>query len=193
MDDSVVRALAKWPDVPAVYGWLHLDQRGQWRLKDEVVRHAGLAAFLGRNYASDAHGNWYVQNGPQRVYVTLDYTPWVIRLGADSQLETHTGLALTKLSAAMLDNQGQLLIESEHGIAVVSDRDLPTLLDAVWNADQRRANEAELLTLMHGDDSQLVFRWGSASLALTAIHTSEIPTRYRYVMQPSLKESGLSA
>ena len=193
MDDSVVRALAKWPDVPAVYGWLHLDQRGQWRLKDEVVRHAGLAAFLGRNYASDAHGNWYVQNGPQRVYVTLDYTPWVIRLGADSQLETHTGLALTKLSAAMLDNQGQLLIESEHGIAVVSDRDLPTLLDAVWNADQRRANEAELLTLMHGDDSQLVFRWGSASLALMATRASEIPARYRYVMQPSLKESGLSA
>ena len=188
MDDSVVRALAKWPDVPAVYGWLRLDQRGQWRLKDEVVRHAGLAAFLGRNYASDTQGHWYVQNGPQRVYVTLDYTPWVIRLGADSQLETHTGLALTKLSAAMLDNQGQLLIESEHGIAVVSDRDLPTLLDAVWNADQRRANEAELLTLMHGDDSQLVFRWGSASLALTAIHASEIPARYHYVMHPALKE-----
>ena len=188
MDDSVVRALAKWPDVPSVYGWLRLDQRGQWRLKDEVVRHAGLAAFLGRNYASDAQGHWYVQNGPQRVYVTLDYTPWVIRLGADSQLETHTGLALTSPTAAMLDNQGQLLIESEHGIAVVTDRDLPPLLDAVWNEDELRASEAELLALMHGDDSELVFRWGSASLALTAIHASEIPARYHYVMRPALKE-----
>ncbi|MBP6280161.1 MAG: DUF2946 family protein, partial [Rhodocyclaceae bacterium] len=42
MDDAVVRALAKWPDVPDVFGWLRLDKRGQWRLKDEIVRHVGL-------------------------------------------------------------------------------------------------------------------------------------------------------
>ena len=28
MDESVIRALAKWPNVPAVYGWLSLSRRG---------------------------------------------------------------------------------------------------------------------------------------------------------------------
>ena len=27
MDDAVVRAMARWPNVPHVYGWLSLDQR----------------------------------------------------------------------------------------------------------------------------------------------------------------------
>ncbi|HET8728586.1 MAG TPA: DUF2946 family protein, partial [Alphaproteobacteria bacterium] len=30
MDESVLRAMTKWPNVPAVYGWLQLDQRGNW-------------------------------------------------------------------------------------------------------------------------------------------------------------------
>ncbi|TMH99667.1 MAG: DUF2946 family protein, partial [Betaproteobacteria bacterium] len=28
MDELVARSLAKWPNVPAVYGWLALDRRG---------------------------------------------------------------------------------------------------------------------------------------------------------------------
>ena len=131
MNEAVIRALAKWPDVPDVYGWLRLDQRGQWRLKDEIVRHAGLSAYLSRNYVCDTQGRWFVQNGPQRVFVALDYTPWVIRLDAASQLETHTGLALHTLTAAYLDEQGHLLIVSEHGVGVVSDRDLPSLFAAI--------------------------------------------------------------
>jgi len=27
MDDIVIRGMLKWPDVPAVYGWLSLDRR----------------------------------------------------------------------------------------------------------------------------------------------------------------------
>ena len=192
MDESTRRALAKWPDVPDVFGWLRLDKRGQWRLKDEIVRHARLIAFLGRNYECDAHGRWFVQNGPQRVYVALDYTPWVIRLGASSQLETHTGLALTSLIAVMLDDKGQLLIECEHGIGVVTDRDLPTILDAVWNAAGVRASETELLALMHGDCGTLVLRWTTNSLPLAAIHANDVPARYSYVTSPTPTESALS-
>ena len=193
MDDAVVRALAKWPDVPDVFGWLRLDKRGQWRLKDEIVRHVGLINFLGRNYESDTHQRWFVQNGPQRVYVALDYTPWVLRLGASSQLETHTGLTLNSLITAMLDDEGQMLIESEHGIGVVTDRDLPTLLDAVLKADGSRASEAELLALMQGDAGQLVFRWGSINLPLTAMRASEVPLRYRFVTNPAPTEPAPSA
>src|SRR3989344_5797021 len=80
MDDIVLRGMAKWPNVPAVYGWLSLDRRGHWLLKGERVVKPGIAAFFGRNYSRDDQGRWFLQNGPQRVYVTLDYTPHVYRV-----------------------------------------------------------------------------------------------------------------
>lgn len=189
MDESTLRALAKWPDVPDVFGWLRLDKRGQWRLKDEIVRHAGLIAFLGRNYECDAHGRWFVQNGPQRVYVALDYTPWVIRIvgiGENSQLETHTGVALKTLTAALLDDEGQLLIESEHGIGVIADKDLPTMLEAIQNQRNEPASETELLTLMKGDDVALSLKWQGASLLIERVITTTISARYGFVSNPKL-------
>src|SRR5690606_15898587 len=35
MDPEVLAAIAKWPNVPAVYGWLGLTARGEWRLRGE--------------------------------------------------------------------------------------------------------------------------------------------------------------
>jgi hypothetical protein len=46
----------KWPDVPACYGWLSLDRRGRWRLKGEIVSHAGLIAFINSRYGPDDSG-----------------------------------------------------------------------------------------------------------------------------------------
>jgi hypothetical protein len=84
MDDIVIRAMAKWPKVPVVYGWLSLDRRGRWSIKSgsperpdaashgfEPVTNQKLVEFIGRNYTHDAQGRWYFQNGPQRVYVAL--------------------------------------------------------------------------------------------------------------------------
>ena len=64
--------MAKWPNVPAVFGWLSLSRRGDWLLKGEPVHNPGIRDFFGRNYACDDTGRWFVQNGPQRVYVLLD-------------------------------------------------------------------------------------------------------------------------
>src|SRR5258708_3980656 len=44
MDELVARSLAKWPNVPAVYGWLALDRRGEHRIDAWTnlhVRHRG--------------------------------------------------------------------------------------------------------------------------------------------------------
>ena len=35
MDDIVKQALAKWPNVPHCYGWLGLDARGNWYMRDD--------------------------------------------------------------------------------------------------------------------------------------------------------------
>lgn len=83
MDDIVKQALAKWPNVPHCTGWLLLDRRGGWRMRDDAaqaagalgspVRHPALVDFIARNYERDEHGQWFFQNGPQRVYVELAY------------------------------------------------------------------------------------------------------------------------
>src|ERR1700758_4287388 len=90
MDDIVRQALAKWPNVPSCTGWLMLDRRGNWRMRDEAaqasgapgaqIRHEALLGFINRNYEADERGQWFFQNGPQRVYVELGYTPWIVRL-----------------------------------------------------------------------------------------------------------------
>ena len=133
MDRSVLRGIAKWPDVPAVYGWLALDRRGNWLLKDPAgkgfgrIGNAALRDFIGRNYAADARGCWYFQNGPQRVYVRLAYTPLVVR---------HDGSALVdqcarpvQVAAMFLDDEGSLLILGGHGIGLLDDRDLARFAD----------------------------------------------------------------
>ena len=90
MDEMVIRSLARWPDVPAVYGWLSLDRRGNWRIKDERIANAALRDFIGRNYAADERGCWFFQNGPQRVFVSLAYTPLVVHFEGE-HLVDHCG------------------------------------------------------------------------------------------------------
>ncbi len=137
MDEIVLRSMLKWPDVPSVYGWLELDRRGSWRVKGASgafsrITNAAVVDFIGRNYAADGAGRWYFQNGPQRVFVALEYTPWVWRLDdAASRLVSHTGAAAGELRAAFLDERGALLLETALGIGLVSDRDLAAIAEHV--------------------------------------------------------------
>src|SRR5262245_35035953 len=104
MDDLVLRGMVKWPNVPAVYVWLSLDRRGQWLLKGERISTPTVTAFIGRNYERDERGCWFFQNGPQRVFVHLDYTPLVLRVVGPAEgtleLEAHTGRPVTAVESA---------------------------------------------------------------------------------------------
>ena len=95
--------MGKWPDVPHVFGWLRLDRRGDWLIKGEHIVNSGVKAFIGRNYGADERGRWFFQNGPQRVFVALDYTPFVVRTSGDGppSLETHINRPIGKLSGAV--------------------------------------------------------------------------------------------
>lgn len=122
MDEIVARSLAKWPNVPAVYGWLDLDRRGNWLIKGERIGNRALREFIARNYAADESGCWFFQNGPQRVFVTLAYTPLVMHYEGDSLLD-HCGRP-TQALETFLDDEGSVLIRGERGIGLLDDRDL---------------------------------------------------------------------
>ncbi len=128
MDAAVARAMARWPNVPAVYGWLELDRRGNWRIKGERVAHAGLRDFIARNYAADERGRWYFQNGPQRVYASLAYTPLVVDDAAEGLVD-HCGRPVP-LRRGYVDEEGSVLIEGGAAIALLDDRDLAHYADA---------------------------------------------------------------
>ena len=147
MDDIVKQAMAKWPNVPACYGWLALDTRGQWWLRDaqaqacgaftsgiegakgHVLRHEKLAEFIGRNYLVEADGCWFFQNGPQRVYVELEVAPWIWRVHRAPQgleISSHTGQrqSLADVQQAVMDEEGRLYLQLPQGLGMVHSMDM---------------------------------------------------------------------
>src|SRR5262245_18830699 len=110
MDEIVRAAMAKWPNVPAVFAWLSLTARGEWRLRAARIGNEALVEYIARNYGTDASGRWFFQNGPQRVFVELAVTPWVYRLVPDAGLLAHTGARPRTLAGASLLDDGRFLL-----------------------------------------------------------------------------------
>lgn len=98
--------------------------RGSW------LRHEKLIDFIGRNYESDDEGRWFFQNGPQRVYVELECTPWVWQVLPDYRLQSHTGLQ-TSAGECLLDEEGRLYIASPQGLGLVHSQDMVLAAEAV--------------------------------------------------------------
>ena len=198
MDEIVKQALAKWPNVPHCTGWLLLDRRGQWRMRDDatqaaglpgdIIRHDALLGFINRNYAADADGQWFFQNGPQRVYVELGYTPWIVRLSetdvatADAtvgslRLTDHAG-GQFEPTAVWLDDEGGVLFSDGSGasseaprIAALHDHDLDLF-----------STHADL------DDNGGVFHFAAGvDLALQRIERADVPGKFGFVTSPAAK------
>ena len=156
MDDIVKAALLKWPNVPDCYGWLGLDARGNWYLRDDgaqaagpfcapsaepgrqaaskgsLLKHEKLIDFIQRNYASNAQGQWFFQNGPQRVFVELEATPYVWRIGhePDFDVTAHTGqVAITQ--RCIIDEHGRVYLETALGFGLVHTLDMLHAADAI--------------------------------------------------------------
>ncbi len=144
IDDQVLQAMARWPNVPAVHGWLRLVRRGRWLLVDrgapgfDEARHGTgseitsppIVDFIGRNYSADAQGRWHWQNGPQRVFVDLELAPLYFRVMGEApaqSLVTHTGYPVARISRAAADADGNLWLETELGAGCIDDRDLGAL------------------------------------------------------------------
>lgn len=186
MDDIVRQALAKWPNVPDCYGWLGLDARGNWYMRDDraqaigafaggpagskgsLLRHDKLIDFIQRNYDADADGQWYFQNGPQRVYVELEATPWIWRVnqGGDGRFSVtgHHGSPVQARSCGV-DELGRVYLDTSLGFGLVHTQDVSVVADAI---------EAGL--------------WSPLALV-----SQELPGRFAYVASPAAHQKNRQA
>lgn len=169
MDEIVKAAMAKWPGVPHCYGWLGLDRRGRWYMRDDRTQAAGpfplskgsllthekLIAFIERNYLADDHGQWFFQNGPQRVYVELEATPWIARIMPDGQVCTHTGRALS-VDGVLQDETGRVYLTSGSAVALLDGTDMLAAAEQIESG-----------------------RW-----CLTPVQAVDLPDRFGYVPSP---------
>ena len=179
MDDIVRQAMAKWPDVPDCFGWLGLDSRGQWWMRDDraqaigefqsgipgakgsVLRHEKLIEFIHRNYEADALGRWFFQNGPQRVYIELEATPHIWRIADDFAVTSHTG-AWAQVDKSLVDEHGKVYLLTSLGLGLVHTLDVPRAAQALEMA-----------------------RW-----SLEDALFGDLPAHYGYVMSPQERNKG---
>jgi len=175
MDDIVKQALAKWPNVPHCYGWLGLDARGNWYMRDDrtqaagpftqakgsMLRHEKLIDFIHRNYEHDEAGQWFFQNGPQRVYVELEFSPWIWRVSdAGARVSAHSGEPV-QVSACLVDEVGRVYLAAAQGLGVVHTQDMEAAADAIEQG-----------------------RWTTES-----VDASELPGRFQYVLSPQQRKA----
>ncbi len=202
MDEQVLRSLIKWPNVPHCFGWLALDRRGQWRMRDEfaqanqlagnVIQHTTLNEFISRNYACDSLGRYFFQNGPQRVFITLDATPFIVRI-----IPTARGLQLLTQCGTEIKPQGAL--SDEKGNIYITGLISQSLSDQMDSAVFTKT-ESLSVALLHDHDLDLFsdqskvledacsfrgsWQWNGKDLPIEPIYSTELSDRFHFVKVP---------
>ena len=194
MDDIVKKAMVKWPDVPHCYGWLALDARGAWRMRDERAQHLGLAGdkviqvallgFINRNYAVDERGCWYFQNGPQRVYLNLEATPYIARTDPEHGLVLQTGEAINQLDSVFMTETGELIVDVGGKIAQVDDRDVAALMAALELGGAAASDEA-LMAWLDGGTGELALRYKDQTVRVERIARADVPAYFSFTRLPA--------
>ena len=192
-DDAVERALAKWPNVPHCFDWLHLDRRGQWLIKGEPIQHIRTVEFISRHYCSDEHGRWYVQNGPQRVYCSLDYTPLIFHLTADSSLVAHTQHTCSVINEILLDDHGNILALTDLGLGLIDDRDLIKLSTDMESSIGDAWLDFEHVFNLTRKGEKLQIRLGLHNISLNVVFADTVARKFGFEPQPKALTCELTA
>lgn len=184
----------KWPNVPDVYNWLMLDERGDWRIKEEKISHKGLIDVINAHYQADDKGRWFFQNGPQRVFVTLAYTPYVLSVASHDSItyfKTQNNVIIKSVDRLWIDNKDRLLVSWKNGIGLVSDRDLPLLADKLTHETEPfdRMNSTELDLIKQRTPSRsktsLKLTMNQKTYDILFINTIEVSQLFGFNSNPS--------
>ena len=164
----------------------------QNHLPGKVIDHVALNECICRNYAHDQVGRYFFQNGPQRVFITLAATPWIVRMipgEQHPQLLTQCQSAMAPTSA-LSDEQGNIYI-------------VGTIEQTVFeSADQQQFSIKVIpsVALLHDHDldqfSELAklreeacsfggsWLWHGQQLPLDPIHSDELSQRFGFIKNP---------
>jgi hypothetical protein len=200
VDQFIHQALQKWPQVPDCFGWLSFDRRGEWRIQNEyaqqnklsgeLITHQGFKHYIESHLAHDESGNYFFQNGPQRVFIHFVYSPWVVRFypkeGGHWDIRTTFGDPIEPLTC-FLDESGHISFEAFFKTRRLTD-------EHVFVEEQVRC-----VGLLHDHDLEVFsafakifqnscgslgeFIW-QEKLSIEPILTKEIPQRYRFHQNP---------
>lgn len=190
MDEWVRRALAKWPDVPALFGWLGLSRRGDWLIQGERITHPRIVDAISRNYAADEHGRWFFQNGPQRGYVALEFTPRIVRVQADDRLCDQTGRVIDTAKALYLDEQGAGVLDTPIGAAGIDGAHLNWVLERLTHAGAPVDEDdlADALAVPDGVSTELTLQAFGKSLPVHRADRAALEVRLGYVREPQPRD-----
>jgi len=163
------------------------------QLAGSVIQHVALNEFISRNYACDSLGRYFFQNGPQRVFITLDATPFIARIipsQSGPQLLTQCGTEI-KPHGALCDERGNIYITGNI---------LQSFSDQIDSAAFTKT-ESPSVALLHDHDLDLFseqskvqedacsFRgswlWDGKDLSIEPIHSIELSKRFHFIKSPS--------
>jgi hypothetical protein len=168
----------------------------QNNLPGTVIVHQALNEFISRNYACDTEGRYFFQNGPQRVFITLDATPWIVRIIPDDQQTKLLTQCQSPIepSAALSDENGNIYIVGEISQVIYENSN-----QATQTTFSTQAKES--IALLHDHDLDLFselailkeeacsfggsWNWHGKQLPLDPIHSSELAGRFDYIAKPS--------
>ena len=202
MDEKTLQSLLKWPDVPDCFGWLALDRRGHWRMRNEyaqanklpgsIVEHQPLNNYISRNYVRDPLGRYFFQNGAQRVFITLDTSPWIVRINQTpdgTQIQTQCE-SIFEPKSALSDELGNIYIvgltsvnilresspssfiqKTELTVGLLHDHDLGLFADCAKIQEQACSFGGS-------------WSWHDQILALEPVHSKELSEQFQFEKNP---------
>ena len=165
----------------------------QNKLPGQVITHRALNEFISRNYARDSLGRYFFQNGPQRVFITLDSTPWVARItpsenGSELISQCHNPI---EASGALSDENGNIYIVGK----------VNQLIYRQENKASFTKEDCKTVALLHDHDldhfSRLAklheeacsfggsWEWQGKQLPLDLIHSEELAAHFQFIAKPS--------
>lgn len=205
MDEQVLAAMKKWPNVPAAYGWLSLNARGLWRFhhhgdfvadpEGDTIENHQLIQFFNRNYETTDNGAWYIQNGPQKAFVNLPYAPFILFYdNAQQILSTHHGHVVNTVKHWYFSDDGRIFAQTDVGPAMLTDRDAPSFINDAKRLDgsdavSRELNEHDIEDLVTGASFELCLSTAKVDLIAPCsyLESNKAEETLGFVKQPKAK------
>jgi len=165
----------------------------QNKLPGQVITHRALNEFISRNYVCDSLGRYFFQNGPQRVFITLDATPWIARI-----TPSENGLELLTQCNNPIETSGAL--SDENGNIYIVGK-VNQLIYRQENTGSFTQEDCQTVALLHDHDldhfSRLArlhkvacsfggsWEWQGKQLPLDPIYSEDLTARFQFTARPS--------